>query len=533
MSASAPDSSSRPRSLERWLSDLAERVPPVDPVVRAQALEELDSGLGGAARVAQILEKDPVQALLILRAANRALAKYGRDAATLEHAIALLGSDRARAQLAAAPAIDPDHPVSTHYRQALLRSQHAAWQARLWAEGSGRWHPEEIYWATLLAGAPLWLLWLEASDAMRALALRRARRQSCGTSAQKAELGASIPRIAAGLAQRWLLPEASRASWDPRQAGTARDWVELARAARLDDPPAALDARANDLSHHPALIVGVANALAIECDWEWYSRRTERLFAIAACACQRPLSTLLDYGHRTAAAFSRAALGSGIANGLLLPAGRLLCYWRERDLLLPPVSTPPTPAQPASAVSSAAPTPLPGAPCAGDTALFAAVLKRLRQPALIGSAREALALAPAALCRGAGLQRAAVLALGQRGQQLQTLTSAGCADSPLRQLQLPITGNDLLAQLLERPFCLTLDADNRTRLLQQLPPALRDAAGCDAFALMGLFAGPRPVALLYADAGGAELSVAQRSRFRQLSTALSATLAVLLKRRPS
>ncbi len=517
MSAPAANNNIRPRSLDRWLNDLAAQVPPVDPVVRAQALEELDSGLGGAAKVAQILERDPVQALLILRAANRALAKYGRDAATLEHAIALLGSNRARTQLVAAPAIDPDHPVTADYRQALLRSQHAAWQARLWAEGSGRWHPEEIYWATLLAGAPLWLLWLEAGGAMRELTLRRARRQPCGEAVQKQLLGAGISRIAGGLVQRWLLPAASRASWDHNQAGTPREWIELARAARLDDPPVVPDGRANDLSHHPALIVAVANTLADESDWEWYSRRTERLFAIAACACRRPLSTLLDYGHRAAAAFSRTAADDGIAQGLLLPASRLLCQWRQRDLLVPPPSPSPSPSQ--QAINS-------------DPALFAATLQRLQQPGALGSAREALALAPTALCRGAGLRRAAVLALAQRGQLLQTLASAGCTEqSPLRNLQLPLAGNTLLAQLLERPLALTLDAGNRDRFLKHLPPALHAAAGCDAFALMGLFAGERPLALLYADAGGEELSAEQRHHFRQLSTALSVALQVLSKGR--
>ncbi len=513
MSASAPNNN-KPRTLERWLNDLAAAVPPVDAAVCALALEELDSGLGGAAKVAQILERDPVQALLVLRAANRALAKYGRDAATLEHAIALLGSDKARAQLAAAPAIDPDHPVTPDYRRAVLRSQHAAWQARLWAEGSGRWQPEEIYWATLLACAPVWLLWLEAGDAMRELELRRARRQPCGAAIQKQLLGASIAAIAAGLTARWLLPGASRASWSRDQAGTPREWARLARAARIDDPPVVPEGRVNDLSHHPGLIVAIANALADECDWDWHSRRTERLFAIAACACRRPLATLLDYGHRATAAFSRAAFDNDIAPGLQLPATRLLCHWRQRDLLVPP---PP----------AAAPKPQDSG---GNPALFATVMQRLQQPQQLTSAREALALAPPALCRGAGFRRALVMVLRQGGRELQALASAGCETSDaLRQLQFPVAGNQLLAQLLERPLCLTLDAGNRARFLKHLPPALHDAAGCDAFTLMAVFAADKPVALLYADAGGAELSTEQRNQFRQLCTQLGTALAVLLK----
>src|SRR5690606_41835100 len=95
---------------------------------------------------------------LLIREADAALAKYDRGARGLEHAISLLGMARVQKALRAAPVLSIDHPFTREYRQAQQRSQHAAWQARLWAEGSARWPADEMYWDALLAGVPHWVL---------------------------------------------------------------------------------------------------------------------------------------------------------------------------------------------------------------------------------------------------------------------------------------------------------------------------------------------------------------------------------------
>src|SRR5690606_38752308 len=99
-----------PRSLEQWLALLETRSPPVDAAVRDLALAALAGGQGSAASLARILAADPAQVLLLFREANRALARYEREAHTLEHVISLLGTDRLQRLLSDAPALAPDHP---------------------------------------------------------------------------------------------------------------------------------------------------------------------------------------------------------------------------------------------------------------------------------------------------------------------------------------------------------------------------------------------------------------------------------------
>lgn len=498
-----PTDAPSPRSLSLWLIHLEPLQPPVDPAVREALLTELAAGNASSSQFAALLQRDPPQVLAVLREANRALRKYGRDTATVEHAITLLGTERVRQLLLAAPVLDPDHPHALAYRQSLLRSRHAAWQARLWAEGSARWHPEDIYWSTLLAGAPVWLLELEAGPLLQQLARQRAIGLDSGTAAQRQLLGTALAPICAALAERWQLPAISRHSWQPAHCGSPRQWLQLARAARLEQPPLLDDSIISDLSQQPALIAALANALAREADWDWYSRRTLRLLRIAASCCRRPITTLVSHGHRTAAALSRFVVER--QPDLLTPAARLLCHWREAEHLAPAAS----PAPPATVPQR-----------------LTATLQQLRQTEQLRGPRDALALATGALTDGIGLRRAAVLHHSLGSGTLQGLFSAGFDD--MATLRLPATGNPLLERLLARPLCLVLGPDNRERLLPLLPEPLRSA---DSLLLMGVFAGRAPLALIHADNAGKAIDATQVEQFKQLCQQLSATLGVLVRRR--
>ena len=137
-----PASDLVPRPLSAWLQELEPKQLPVDDSVRKASLKLLADG-GSATAVAPVMLGDPALVLLLFREANRALARYDRETTTLEHAISLLGASRVQALIAAAPALDLNHPHAEAYRLKLLRSRHAAAQARLWAEGTGLWPAEE------------------------------------------------------------------------------------------------------------------------------------------------------------------------------------------------------------------------------------------------------------------------------------------------------------------------------------------------------------------------------------------------------
>jgi hypothetical protein len=420
-----------------------------------------------------------------------------------------------------APPLAADHPRAVAYRQMLLRSRHAAQQALLWAEGTGLWPAEEVFWSTLVAAAPLWLLWLEAGSTVEQLEHLRARQGAVAPAQVIEVLGCTPMELGAALAEQWLLPEMSRQSWQPRMIGTLRQWVALEHIAHLDEPPTFSENKTgkelHELCHRPALVVATANALAAEADWDWQSRRCLRLMSIAATACRRPLATLLANGHQIAAALSREAGDSG----LLTPGARLLGEWREAWFWEPP--KPPAPVPAPQAIPEA--TAKPAVAIDSGAAVITTALQRLRVPGAIEGTRAALELVLDALQHGAGLQRCAAL-LVRNGNELQTVLSAGADQAPkLRQFRYNARNNQLLTQLLGKPVCLRLNADNRAKFWLHLPEEFRGAVGCEEFLLMGAFASDRPLALLYADnAGAARIDDRQHLWFKQLCQQLSACL---------
>ena len=503
MTSPTPNPVPGSRSLGEWLLRLGPAQVPVDAQVRDAALEEIAGQRGSAASLAQRLLADPALVLLLFRAANRALARYDRTVYTLEHAISLLGNRRIQTLLTEAPVLAADHPHATDFRQALLRSAHAAWQARLWAEGSGRWQPEEVFWSTLLATAPLWPLWLEQESPLRRLEQLRAHQGAVSIAQQREALGCLLADLGAALGEYWLLPENSRLCWHKATAGSARQWLALARAARLDDAPVMTEKGLREIGHHPALVIALANALALESDWDWYSARSERLLRIAASSCRRSLATLISHCHRTAAELSQF-WGDG---DLLTPGTRLLGRWREAAFRAPP----PEPE---------------AAPASSETGVLASALQRLRLPGAIANPRDALELMVTTLRDGLGLTRVAALPRSAAGELSCGPARGFAPDASLHRFRHLPTPNSLLGQMLAKPVCLLVSDDNRARFWPHLPATLRGAISERAFLLMSIFAGGRPLALIYADtgAGGPPPDARQQQLFKQLCRQLSLSL---------
>src|SRR5690606_38842222 len=140
---------------------------------------------------------------------------------------------------------------------------------------------------------------------------------------------------------------------------------------------------------------------------------------------------------------------------LLTPGARLLGGWRQARLWPAPATTRPV------AASAAVAKPAPADAALAGEALVAAALRRLRGAIELDSARAALELTVAALHRGLGLERVAVLAYRAHVRELYTAYSAGALHSPaLRQFRGPLQEAPLFARLLSQRICLRLGEDN-------------------------------------------------------------------------
>jgi GAF domain-containing protein len=139
-------------------------------------------------------------------------------------------------------------------------------------------------------------------------------------------------------------------------------------------------------------------------------------------------------------------------------------------------------------------------------------------------------LAVDALHRGLGFKRVVVFLVRPGSNELQAVLSAGAEQAPaLRQFRYAARNNPLLSQLLGKPICLRLNADNRAKFWPHLPPEFRAAIDCDKFLLMTVFTGERPTAMLYADNMPANVAPSdqQQQLFKQVCQQLSTCLTQL------
>jgi hypothetical protein len=262
--------------------------------------------------------------------------------------------------------------------------------------------------------------------------------------------------------------------------------------------------------------------------------------SIATAACRRPLATILANCHQTAAVLSRDCGDCG----LLTPAAKLLGNWRQAWFWEPPQPVTEMPAVDGAAAANVDAATLPEsvrkqAQISSASGLLAEAVKQLRTPGAIGSTRDAFELVVDVMHRGVGLKRVAALLVRAASGELQTVLSKGAEQAPaLRQFRYASRNNQLFTQLLSKPLCLRLSAENRAKFWSHLPTEFRAAIDCDQFLLMGIFTGERATALLYADnmyadnrgtdpGDGDALDDRQQQLFKQLCQQLSACLTQL------
>lgn len=536
-----------PQNLSDWLDLLRQPTLPVNPAVKSAALHKLKASTGNADNVAHILEADPALALLLFHQANKSLALSGNESHSLSHCISLLGFPRVETLLTQTQ--DWDESAFTQlpdYRQQLLISLHAAHQCCDWAHLAPHWPDQELYWPSLFHRAPLWALWYRAGKQMEQLQyLRAEHRGAAHGQVEENLLGCTLQQLCGALSKSWHLPSVCQQSWQSHFSGDPRQWIELSRI----DPEHALQALEESPSlqrtcHEPAFAVALANLLADQVEWDWYSRRSLRLQKILATAVHRPLPITITTSHRSAVTFSRT---HSIA-GTFSPAQQWFSHHRKTDQAMH-LSLPQTPSRDVrAAVSTNTRTDINANTTASTTAssataqvrpvqeppaAFVKAIKQLKQAQSLSSLHEIMNLAVSTLCQSVGMERATACLLNNKTRELRTYYSSGSDDSPdLKNFRHRLQPSDLFNKLLQKPVSLRLQRSNYNQIWTLLPGNFKQACGADEFFMMSIFADKKPVALLYADCGisNKHLSDPQYIQFKQLCAAVGQCLQQLSRR---
>ncbi|MEE8056444.1 MAG: HDOD domain-containing protein [Pseudomonadales bacterium] len=544
-----------PNSLNGWQNALRQLVLPVDPHVTAAALQKLNSSSGNANNVAQILQDDPALSLLLMHEANTSLTQSGNETHSLSHTLSLLGFPRVATLIRRAPQYDKENfPYLREYQQQLTISHHAAHQAVAWAKQNPYWPQDEIFWAALFHRAPLWALWYHAGSQMHQLQQCRANSGGAAhASTERQVFGTNLQVLCATLSHHWHLPHFTQQSWQPSGRGNARQWIVLSRVIpeqshiALEETPSL-----QRIASAPAFAIALANRLADETEWDWYSHRTLRLQHLLATALHKPLDATIALTHQLAIDATRRYRIEGTLN----PAQQLFSFYRKTNTLgtnaletnalkIDPAATTPLLSSTATVVTRTSPKEavpriatqaekITHALLDNAPADFVTVIERLQQqPESFNNLHEIMNLAVSTLCQSVNFERASASLLNRQSKELRTYYSSGSEDSPaLKNFRHRLQRGDLFNKLLQKPLSVRLQPSNYTQIWPLLPGNFKRACGADQFFMMSVFAHKKPLALIYADKGISNRALSDQHYFlfKQMCSAVSHCLQQLSDR---
>lgn len=475
--------STLPRSLNAWLQHLDSIRLPIAEASHIEIGRTLADSRRSMRDIAEVIQRSPALALLLMREANRDAAS---PAVSLEVALTRLGVARCEALLRKVPRV-AEHEIPLQLRQMTLISQHAAQQAsglfssrlaRLW---------QEIHWCSLLFMAPLWPL---ACACPELIQVWEQRVMIDGEPAERVErelFGVPLRDLCRALAEHWRLPEWIAQGYrllgnDRRMLvkalHIARDDLHPLHQQQLLDQDPAL----RRWLTQPANTVLLANGLALAAHACWSDLHNLRWQRLTGLYLQLPLADIQQLVHQQAVRSAQLHSQPGLwhpAQALLWPSGtQHLC----RPVVKQEVKT-------------------------NLQAWREHCGQLLRQPSPFANVLQLTACARDAL-HASGVQRLALLVTDRDRSRLLCQQSIGLGDQG-HNLSLLVAQSQILRKLLEAPNQLRLNASNMARYSAFIPGPIKALFSGEDLLLQSLANHGRVVMLLVADMNGAPFSETQ------------------------
>lgn len=483
------------------------------------------------AQLAEQIWLDPVLIVHTLRIANAQRSKhFGQDILDVANAISQLGAVTVQRSIRTIPVLAPKQHNTTDrfYLNSIMRSLHAATQARQMANYLKYPSPDDLFVAALLFGMPMWSLWKQAHNEMQWVEKLIIEERVPRMRAEIAVLGSSCDEIALGLAKRWRLPTLVIDALDSRSLPSLNVMARAERATALSRPMKLEDLNA---LKQPASIVSLANWIAFETDIDWYSQHTVRCSHMMAAtlgitpdeAWQRQVKTSL---HVSATYYIPGVSAPG-AKLMWLPVPRSpkrtvkLAQLHNLQEVKHSIEIKRAETNPAGS------TPSTIRPARKSNAkLLTDFLSRVQNEGRFKSPQELLKFTIGALQGGLGLRRAAVFLLNATQTHLQTFEVAPESEADLTALKIPLAPKNLFSHMLAKPASLWVNPRENSKYLSLLPAELVRVLAGEEFFVMSLFIGEKPFALLFADPDveNSELSDGEYRLFKNLCSHASKAL---------
>lgn len=561
----AVKSNTTKKSVKEWLIQLTREPLPILPHTGATLLKRLQDPNIALNQVSGVVMQDPVLTLHLLRQANKLNRNEFTDITNISHTVTLLGLGNVQKLSRNIPILKKDlHDNSyLNYLTAVMRSIHAAEQARSWAIKRSYHAPDEIYLATLMYAVPMWCLWRFANHEMNLINHLMLKERIPKNEAELVVLGCSTDKICQALAKLWNFPEVVRLALDKNNQPSQRFVIAMARAAANNPFPELPAYDPNGISlTTPTVQVLLANWLAAETDIDWYSRQTTRSLRVLSAFLKVPENDAYEHTQQIALEVSRRFPIPGIVK----PAAHMLFLKSEairRTVKLSQLESvtqklaenwaqvesgavkniadieaaelqhnssvvrsvdveSDAKAQPCSREIESESV---AKPSSGDGIIIEG--KKERPPATtlsMGSLRidEIKAFVQQLKSRpedyhdigkllgdtcetintAIGMERVVAGLLNKRGTKLRGFCGSGTVGYPkFRNFESDLEGNNLFSRLIVKPAAIWIDPIDNAKALNLVPASFCDICETDKFLLHSIFSEDSAIAVIYADQG--------------------------------
>ena len=572
-----------PQNAEQWCQFLSDKRPPIRLSVIKRLERKLDDPNCSVVDIGRLIKADPLLSFHAVLAASKLHNDKQSEVTSIEHAIGSLGLQKLSRLVKDLPSIrlNPSSTAQKMYFRSVANSHHAAVQVRSWLhQARGGMFAEESYQAALFYGIGHWLLWLEAPYQMSKIQILIRDKEVAPDLAETQVLGCPIESISKLLLNLWPLSQLARTTLEQDFSLNRRMITQLHQRA-LGDPRLHGDdlRQLNHLTQQKFFPVKLSVWLAYMTSYDWCSEASLQITDIINDYLRSELNQTQALLHKNCA----LAAHSYHVPGTLAPAAEMLMLPSDLHAtyrltnadkkLFGELSTNPglqikkNTNPKANATDSSASyqksenntdnPKIPGANSGSDSAeedkptpvpiepepefdflnqdIYEMYAERfIKRADHYTQGTQVLDDLLRGLTEGLGLKRLTLNIIPPKSETIKVVKGVGFEDGhPLLLSSHPLASNSLFYRLYEKQGCVLVTKENRQRIKAMLPGSYSRHLSDQNYLIMSLFAGSKPIAILYADREGQQDGVQDfhQEKFKYLSTAAGLCLKEVYKTR--
>ncbi|GGX45980.1 HDOD domain-containing protein [Saccharospirillum salsuginis] len=453
----------------------------------------------------KVVSEDPLLAMQIYRFANRMMSNRQVLVRTLEHAVALIGSQRLIKLSNEIPRVEAGSTAMAGLQSTVGDSLVAASLMRQWFEMRQIPWTESDYWMTLFYNVGLWTLWLLEPQMMEGFEYRAERGENRDRLIEEL-IGMPLRDWNDELCHFFQLPAIPETNSpeenqqienriQPHKLSALKFFLpfshELAYRVRLSWDSDIMET----LCRTGEIALGLTEFRPMLKTWITKAAREYQL-PQAATAARRMLA------HQPPLSTQPNPKREGFSEADLARAAQLGRTHKTRNRTSSPQKPARKPAeQPRPSSESRKPTATPRQRHSVQLNTLREIRRQFRNEKSWHSPVEIQESALYGLQKGLGLHRIVVMEVNNGAWE--AFDSEGCDyDRPLRQLKLPLASSPILTEFTRRVSAAFLHNGNRHKARKQLPANLLTAADNQPFFLRSFNIGPEVTMMIYADAKG-------------------------------